>query len=385
MKPVKVGFLTPSLMMGGAERWILSLARNCDPTRIQWTGTVLCEWAHSSPKLAEELARYMPIYAGPDYNTPTTQTETHIERFLPDASVPIGRLATCSEVIISWGTYHLDKMLYNYITGSRLRSVSVSHCEGPAQELAPYEAGATHFVAVCDVAKQIYSPNTQKKCEVIHNGADVHRITPTVPREVVRTSWGFKPTDVLIGYLGRLSPEKNPIAVAKGVKQLPSNYHAVFVGEGWMATEIQKEVKELIPNQCLFVPSMQQVGNAIQAFDVMALTSYTEAFSLSMIEAWLAGVPIIVTPVGVLRELEHLYGSMMVTLPYDPQGPQVAIGILEATSGKGAYFAKKCRKIAWENYTTAAMAERWTSYLERITDRTSIPTANCFSSLWCKG
>lgn len=41
MRRIRAAFLTPTLLMGGAERWLISLARKCDREWIEWTGTAL--------------------------------------------------------------------------------------------------------------------------------------------------------------------------------------------------------------------------------------------------------------------------------------------------------------------------------------------------------
>jgi hypothetical protein len=62
---LRVAFLTPTLLMDGAERWMISLARCCDRRRIEWAGTALTEGALASAELCREMAAYMPVYAGP--------------------------------------------------------------------------------------------------------------------------------------------------------------------------------------------------------------------------------------------------------------------------------------------------------------------------------
>ena len=62
---LRIALLTPTLLMGGAERWMISLGRCSDPRRIEWTGVALTDGAPASNELCREMATYMPIYAGP--------------------------------------------------------------------------------------------------------------------------------------------------------------------------------------------------------------------------------------------------------------------------------------------------------------------------------
>jgi len=367
MSPIRLGFLTPSLRLGGAERWILSLASNFDPKRVSLVGTALTEYAYSSTSIAEKLSKYMPIFAGPIHkNTAGLHDTSIIQRFEPNASVGISKIAYNSDVIISWGCYHLDIILKNYIKHTNLLSVSVSHCEGPVGEFSKFDDGATHFVSVCRVAKSIFSEEAKKKCIVIHNGADIDRVTPTVPRSKIREEWGLTDRDKIVGYVGRFSPEKNPTALVKALQCLSAEYKVILIGEGLMEAELKKELQDKAPGRYKFIAPINQIGNALQALDALVLPSYTEAFSLSMIEAWLAGTPVVSTPVGALRELESLFGDIVIEVPYAPEGYQLAEGIKRAVGFEGYHLARKCRKIAWSNFTAAAMTERWTRYLESI-------------------
>jgi len=36
--PVRAAAFTPSLQLGGAERWLVSLIRHSDPRQLRWTG-----------------------------------------------------------------------------------------------------------------------------------------------------------------------------------------------------------------------------------------------------------------------------------------------------------------------------------------------------------
>lgn len=364
--PIKVGFLTPSLQLGGAERWMLSLAKNTNPKRIEWIGTALSEWAYSSPQLCKELAQYMPIYGGPAHGDPKLHDLESVTRLKPDASIAINKVASEADVIISWGGYYLDTMLCNYIQHYGIRSITVSHCDGPANEFAAYEAGATNFAAVCEAAKVVFSPKTRISTEVIYNGADVNRCVPTAPKEVLKERYGLPKDSVVIGYLGRFSPEKNPIAVAKAVKAMNNpKVYAMYVGDGWKAGETRKEAEELLGSNVKFVPPVRHIGDPLATFDCFVLPSYTEAFSLSMIEAWLSGVPVVTTEVGAIKELETKFGELAVRVPYTCSVEQLVEGVNIALRD-GVRISDHARDVAWSNFTAEAMSERWMSYIEKV-------------------
>lgn len=105
---LRVAFLTPTLLMGGAERWMISLARSCDPRRIEWTGTALSEGAPADAELCHEMAAYMPVYAGPGAGPPEGSpyiTRRHSPRAALDAALAE------ADVLVSWGTHDLGRLV----------------------------------------------------------------------------------------------------------------------------------------------------------------------------------------------------------------------------------------------------------------------------------
>ena len=81
----KVGFLTPGMQMGGAERWILSLVKNF--TRIK-PYSLLNVFGDYDKRLYKEISKYLRIF---------TNKKMPIE-----ASLIRSALMDC-DIVISWG------------------------------------------------------------------------------------------------------------------------------------------------------------------------------------------------------------------------------------------------------------------------------------------
>jgi len=77
--PIRAAFLTPVLHLGGAEQWLLSLLKRCDPSRLRWTGVALADRAPVHAGFCREVAAHAPIYGSDS----APQRE---HRPLPDAS-----------------------------------------------------------------------------------------------------------------------------------------------------------------------------------------------------------------------------------------------------------------------------------------------------------
>ncbi len=360
---LRVALLTPTLVMGGAERWMVSLARCCHRERIEWTGTALSDGAPASAELCREMAAFMPIYAGPGAGP--TQFSPYVT-YCDSAKAALAAALRGADVLLTWGVPWLADLTGRFDGPV----VLVSHGSGEwcLETVRTSESGATHFVAVSEAALEPFTPSALKVATVIHNGVDVERCTPSVPRDDVRREWGFSDRHRLIGYVGRYSCEKNPQAAAQAALYLGGDYRAVYCGEGWIGDCLRRQVREMAGGRAKFVPMDRQVGNALSAIDVFVLASPTEGFSLSMTEAWYCGVPVVATRVGAVPELERLYGPMVSPVPVHPSPEELGRAVENALTDRfREEVVTKAREVVCAHYTARAMARRWTDYLLSLT------------------
>jgi glycosyltransferase involved in cell wall biosynthesis len=175
----------------------------------------------------------------------------------------------------------------------------------------------------------------------------------------------------VIGYLGRQSAEKNPLAPAKAVQAGPNHYHAIYYGFGRTGREFDRATvawcdSHIAGRYRMFAPN-SSVGNILAGFDVVMLASYREAFSLTLIEAWMAGVPVVATPVGSIPELEAKYGKLVFSVPMDPTPYDLASAVKRATTPVlRDPVVRRAKELVYREFTIRAMAARWAKYLEGV-------------------
>ena len=83
--------------------------------------------------------------------------------------------------------------------------------------------------------------------------------------------------------------------------RLGLGYRAVYVGKGY-GEDLRPAARTITPD-AIFVPPMQQVGDALHALDCLIIASPAEGFSMILIESLMAGLPVVATPVGVVLDL----------------------------------------------------------------------------------
>jgi glycosyltransferase involved in cell wall biosynthesis len=333
-EPIRVGFLTPTLEFGGAERWVAALACGLDP-RLRVTGVGIRDRDRLHPPIAEKVEQRCSIVQG----------EGAFEA-----------IARQSDVLVAWGLTDLS-MLSGY--RGRLVLVAHGHCDwtiNAIQLCLPY---ATDWTAVSQHATLSF-PHPPL-VTVIHNGIDVDRCLAGRSREAVRKAWGLRPDEIAIGYVGRMSAEKRPLAVVDAAKFLGRPYRAVLAGGGPHTDLFLGEARQLL-GDVIYQPIVEHVGEVYRALDVMLLVSPSEGFSLSLTEAWYCGCPTVSTPVGA-TELATMHGPLSVSVPVGADGAQLAEAVRRSLLPSNRDTVQRAIRVVAEHYTSEAMCRRWSDYL----------------------
>lgn len=263
------------------------------------------------------------------------------------------------DVLIAWGVHGLDRMI-----GAFERPiVQVSHGMGPWTEsfLESNREISSYCVAVSRSAATAFR---HSNVTVILNGVDRERCLPLRQRDVVRQEWGLTPAEVAVGFVGRLSPEKNPLAVSEAVRALGSGYRAVYVGKGY-GVDMRPAARHISPD-AIFVPPMHQIGDALNALDCMIMASPAEGFSLALVECLVAGLPLVTTEVGGVPDLRREHDISFVTVPINPTPDALARAVRQAIRPDRRPLIESARAIALANYTAEVMTRKWIQHLQAI-------------------
>jgi L-malate glycosyltransferase len=130
----------------------------------------------------------------------------------------------------------------------------------------------------------------------IANGIDVkaYRSKPTVSIPGLRK----KPGEIVIGTLAGLRPVKNLPRLVRAAAAVP-NSRLVIVGEGPEREAIVAEAQQLgYADRIVLAGFMAGPHRYIGHFDIFALSSDSEQFPISLVEAMAAGLPVACTNVG---------------------------------------------------------------------------------------
>jgi glycosyltransferase involved in cell wall biosynthesis len=371
--PIRVGLLTPDLGAGGAERWIASLAKYLPRDRaiISAVGVVLDgqKW----DTIAREItATGTPVFGTRRVKWGIHPTDASTVTFVESDEEATRRTVESADVVVSWGIAEPGRLLNAANWHGPHIVVSHGSSAWARNQLRTAAAAATHSVAVSSDAASAFPEDV--KSTVIWNGSELERLAPTRPAVEVRESWGCTPKDLLVGFVGRLSPEKHPLAVAHLAaalqRRMPSRrVRPVWVGTGLeqIVPNLKADARSIAGEGCVWVPPPPHIGDAWQALDLHVMASPEEGFSLVVTEGLLAGVPTVATRVGIVPDLLARWGTLVVPVDTNPTGKQLADAAELALSDQHRPNVRRARQIVWEEFTAARMGARWADFLREVT------------------
>jgi glycosyltransferase involved in cell wall biosynthesis len=175
---------------------------------------------------------------------------------------------------------------------------------------------STGIIAISEQQKkelsEIHKICPADKIEVIPLGLDLTKFNSNKAenRSSMRTELGLQDNEIAIAIIGRLAPVKDHsffLDVIERVASKTSKKIRVFiVGDGserpvieQRANEINQKFNELIS----FTSWIEDVAPLNHAMDIVCLTSKNEGTPVSLIEAQAAGVPVISTNVGGVKDI----------------------------------------------------------------------------------
>lgn len=153
--------------------------------------------------------------------------------------------------------------------------------------------------------KQLSIPSD--RFTVIPNGIDTTRFVPVEDKRALRRTLQLPEDAVIVSNIAFFKPVKNLplfVEVAADIHRRTPNTHFVLVGEGDERPRIEEAIRRLGLTQAFTLPGRQ--SNPVgwyQASDVLLMTSLSEAFPLTIVEAAACGAPAVSTAVGGVPDI----------------------------------------------------------------------------------
>lgn len=220
---------------------------------------------------------------------------------------------------------HRFKPIYIALLATRLPVIGVHHAFGDYERrsrklFAHLFRMRLSLLGVSDAVR-----DDMRKClpkwptgriQTLYNRIDVESLAAAqVPREQAREALGLAQDSWIVGNVGRLHPDKDQATLLRGfaeaLPKLPANSQLVILGKGRLEQDLKELAMELgIGQQVLLLGQVPQASRYYEAFDAFALSSDHEPFGMVLLEAMVAGVPLIATSAGGAKEVVEGVGIL---------------------------------------------------------------------------
>lgn len=183
-------------------------------------------------------------------------------------------------------------------------------------------------------------------------GVDAERFHPSRRAPALRSEWG---ADAVIGYVGRLAPEKQVEDLAV-LRDIPGT-RLVIVGDG----PSRARLENLLPN-ALFLGHLEggALAAAMASFDLFVHPGESETFGQTLQEAHASGIPVVATGRGGPLDLVRMGIDGWLYRPGDLGDLRMRVADLAGDARKRRAFGEAGR---------AAVQERsWESVCDQLLD-----------------
>ena len=373
---MKITFIITNLATGGAEMMLLKLLQHLDRQRYQPTVISLISKGEIGPRI-EALG--IPVYAlgmRPGVPNPFKVLELAqlLRKLRPD-------------VVHTW-MYHADLLggIAARLAGCRnviwcIRNSNLSKAENKRSTIFAAKACAIlsnwlpSYIISCSVrAKEVHIElgYCADKMHVIPNGFELDRFTPNpTARDSVRSELGL-PTDTpLVGLIARYDPQKNHLgfvqAAAQVIAQLPHT-HFILAGlevDTDNAALMSAIAAQGIQAQMHLLGRRDDIPRLMAALDVLASSSYGEAFPNVLGEAMACNVPCAVTDVGDSADIVGATGRVVSAGDMAGLAREI-VSLLQLPPADKTALGEQARARIAANYEITHVAGLYQDFYERV-------------------
>ncbi len=308
----KILFLIPSLTGGGAEKVLVNLVNNLDPTQYQITVQALFD-SHTNKQFLKPHINYLYSFKK------QVRGNIHWMKIFPpsflynylikdDYDLAISYLQGATTRIIS-GCHHPKTKIINWVHNEFHDMRGISKCyRSPKEAIACHvKYDATVFVAHTAQASFCKSmPALKDNVHVIYN-----TIEPEIIRSLAQEKIQDNPFDqgnVNLISVGRFVPQKAFGRLIRIVGRLKNEdhfpVHLFLLGNGKLQKKYEKLAADLhIQDSVHFLGYQQNPYHFVKNADLFVCSSLHEGYSTAVTEALIVGTPVVATLCSGMVEL----------------------------------------------------------------------------------
>lgn len=295
--PIRIAHVIGKMIGGGVEQVVMNYYRHIDRERVQFDFLVDADSTLVPADEIEELGGR--VFTVPPYQR-LASYERDLERLFREERWPIAH-----SHVNALSVFPLRAAERAGVPARIAHSHSTSGGHDPAKNamkalLRPLSNIYPTHRAACSRHAGEWLFGKGHDFTVIPNAIDLSSFWfDPVRRAAVRHILGIGDGQLLVGHVGRFSPQKNQSALVHAfalVAERRPDARLALVGEGRQRAEVEALAASICPEgSVLFLGQRDDVAGLYQAFDVFCLPSEYEGLGMVAVEAQAAGLPCILS------------------------------------------------------------------------------------------
>lgn len=231
------------------------------------------------------------------------------------------------------------------------------------------------MVAVSENLKQFIVDKvgaSPDRIKVIYNGVDVLPNYEQADVDRCRKELGISKTDHIVGVVGNLYPVKGHQYLIDGIPLIlekTPNTSFLFAGRGQLESQLKEQVHRLgLDRRVHFLGLRQDISRILAMLDVFVLPSLSEGLSMAILEAMIAGKPVVATQVGGNPELVLAGETGYLVPPQDSRALALSLTTLLMNREQALQFGMKGKSRAEGQFSLRTMVQAYQSLYEECLD-----------------
>ena len=277
-------------------------------------------------------------------------------------------------------THHIAQLLYAGLA-ARLVGAKVVHTEHDfyslshrrgiqillrvLSKMADVVTGVSDPVS-CFLRDQVGIPS--QKIMTIQNGIDISAYLGATP--IARSEWGWSHTDVVVGCVARLEPEKGVAILLEAFRLVlmrQPNAKLLIAGDGGERAHLKSAAGRLGLNGSVqFLGSRSDIPEVLATCDVIAVPSIQEGLPMALLEAMASGKAVVATGVGSIPDVIRDGGSGILVPPASAKSLAQALTGLVDNQSKRQEMGVEASKVVEERYSFNRMLQTYDSLYQTL-------------------
>lgn len=224
-------------------------------------------------------------------------------------------------------------------------------------------------IAVSEITKNQIGKLFRKKIVVIRNGLrDTELKSRDSAREMLsikilqkntKVSFLLSENPTWIGTISELHTTKGLNYAIEAISKIKNNIIFIVMGEGEKRKELEEQTVKLgVSNRVFLVGHVDLASSYLKAFDIITLSSITEALPYMLLEAGYASVPVIASNVGGISEIIENNKTGILVSPRNSEEIKTSIEYLLKNPEKAKSLGDSLKAKISKDFSQKSMLEK---------------------------